>query len=118
MALMAPPEKVRFHYIKSNYFRVVHVDGAHGGVTPDGNIFFSAYSQRAPIPQITTHKVDAEGSVAEEIREERITKDGIVREVEVGIMMDIATAESLHKWLGEKIEASKELRKKASKEKP
>ncbi len=115
---MAAPKKIRFHYIKSNYFRVVHVDGAHGGITPNGNIFFSAYSQRAPIPQITTHKIEADGSVTEEIREERVGKDGIVREVEVGIMMDAATAESLHKWLGEKVKALMKRQKKASKKKP
>lgn len=115
---MAAPKKIRFHYIKSNYFRVVHVDGAHGGITPNGNIFFSAYSQRAPIPQITTQKVEADGSITEEIREERVVKDGIVREVEVGIMMDAATAEALHKWLGQKIAALKKLQKKAPKKKP
>ena len=115
---MAAPKKIRFHYIKSNYFRVVHVDGAHGGITPNGNIFFSAYSQRQPIPQITTQKVEPDGSITEEIREERVVKDGIVREVEVGIMMDASTAESLHKWLGEKIAVWKKLQKKASKKKP
>ena len=115
---MAEPKKLRFHYIKSNNFRVVHVDGAHGGITPHGYIFFAVYNDRAPIPQVTVHEIDEDGSVTtEDIRDERISKDGIVREVEVGLVMDLATAESLQRWLEEKINKLKELQKKAPKEK-
>lgn len=113
---MDQPDKISFHYIKSNYFRVVHVDGAHGGITPSGQIFFSVYNQRAPIPQTTVHKVESNASIAEEIRDERTTKEGIVREVEVGLVMDLNTAESLHRWLAEKINNLRELQEKAAKE--
>src|SRR3989304_8127727 len=100
---MAEPKKLRFHYIKSNNFRVVHVDGAHGGITPHGYIFFCVYNDRAPIPQVTVHGIDNDGSVTVEIPDERISKDGIVREVEVGLVMDLATAERLPRGLREKI---------------
>ena len=99
---MELPEKVKFHFIKSNHFRVVHVDGAHGGITPDGHIFAAMFNTRAPIPQISVQRVE-DNKLGGEIREERVSKDGLVREVEVGLMMNLNTAESLHRWLGEKI---------------
>jgi len=96
-------DRVRFHFIKSNFYRVIHVDGAYGGLTPRGGIFFALYSERVPIPQITVHKITNDTTLGEEIQEERQAKDGIVREVETGIAMDLAAAEGFHKWLGERI---------------
>ena len=84
------------------------MDGAHGGITPSGGIFAGVYNQRAPIPQVTIHGVEGD-NVSEEIREERQSKEGIVREVEVGLVMDLATAESFYKWLGERISKIKEM---------
>ena len=43
---------VKFHYIKSNSFRVLHVDGSLGGITPGRNIFVSLFSERGALPQI------------------------------------------------------------------
>jgi hypothetical protein len=107
---MADPRKLNFHYIKGNHYRVVHMDGAHGGITPRGGIFAAIYSERLPIPQMTVHKVEGE-TVADEIREERKTKDGVVREIEVGLTMDLATAQTFHDWLGERIKKLQELTK-------
>jgi hypothetical protein len=110
------PEKIRFFFIKSNYFRVVHVDGAFGGLTPQGRIFVSMYSERGPIPEIVSHTVTQGGlSIGEEIKTERQSKDGIIREVEVGLSIDVTAAEALHKWLGEQIETIKKLKVSESK---
>lgn len=97
------PKKIRFHFIKGNYYRVIRVEGVHGGLTPHGHIFAALFNERAPIPQVTSHTMNQDGSLGEEIMDERETKDGFVREVEVGVMMDLAAAEGFHKWLGEKI---------------
>ena len=109
-----PSTKLRFHYIKSNGFRVVHMDGAHGGITPRGTIFAAIYSERAPIPEMTVHTISAEGTISEENRDERKAKEGMVREVEIGLMMDLSAAQSLHQWLGEKIKTLTDALKEAS----
>lgn len=98
------PDRVRFHYIKSNYFRIVHVDGAYGGITPGGDISINFYSERNPIPQITAHIIKPDGRLGEEIPEEKITRNGIIREVEVGAVLDLSTAKALITWLQDKIE--------------
>ena len=100
MANKNPPRSITFHYIKSNEFRVIHADGVWGGATPRGYITMSFYSERAPIPQTVTHEV-RESSLGSE--QNRSSKDGIIREVEVEVMIDLAMAKSLIPWLQEKI---------------
>lgn len=98
------PREFRFHYLKSNLFRVVHADGVHGGLTPRGLIQANFYSERHPIPKMTVHSV-INGRIGKETREARVTRDGAVREVEVGVVFDLSLAKNLIKWLQEKIDA-------------
>jgi hypothetical protein len=107
------PPTVKFHYIKSNLFRVVHADGAYGGLSPTGDIFFSLFSQRPPIPTLTVQGVKESGELGDEILENRTTRDGIVREMEVGITMRPEVAEGVVKFLQEKIEQYNNLKKDA-----
>ena len=50
-------DQMRFFYLKNPAFRVVHVDGAVGGVTPRGRIPMAVYSERPAIPQSSVHSV-------------------------------------------------------------
>lgn len=109
---MAEDNKVAFHYIKSKYFRVVHADGAFGGLTPHLDIFLSLYSERPPIPKRMVHDV-VDGRLGDEIRAERKSKSGIVREAEIGITMDIDVAKSLVEWLQQKIQDVDKVRMQA-----
>lgn len=43
--------QIRFNYIKSAQFRVIHADGAIGGVTPNGFIHMALFNERAAIPR-------------------------------------------------------------------
>jgi len=105
----APVKKVRFHYIKSNHFRVIHVDGAHGGITPTGMIQVAFHNDRSPIPQQVVSTVHENGTLGREIAEERVSRDGVVREVEVEAIMSLDTARALRKWLDEKIQSLEDL---------
>jgi hypothetical protein len=114
---MADDKQLRFHYIKSASYRVVHVDGAHGGITPQGGIFAGIFSERLPIPLSVVHALKDDGSLGDEIMAERKSRDGVVREVEVGLEMNLHIAEQIHEWLGKKIEQLKALQT-AAKAKP
>jgi len=95
------PETIRFDYIKSNQFRVVHVDGVHGGVSPNGRLIQMAiFSERAPIPIREEFKLDA-GKLGDKIGTEQ--RDAVVREVEVELLMSIDTAKSICTWMDERI---------------
>jgi hypothetical protein len=107
MSKESPPESLEFHYVKSNGFRVVHADGVWGGPTPRGYITMSFFSERAPIPARISHELQTpepnspDRIIGPEIA--RDAKDGLVREVEVEVMVDLAMAKSLLGWLGEKV---------------
>jgi hypothetical protein len=97
------PSTVTFHYVKSNYFRMVHANGVFGGINPDGSLLVTVFSERAPLPDITVQKVESNGQVGAEIMEQRKASSGIVREMEVGLIMDIRTARIVSDWLKERI---------------
>lgn len=96
----AGPRSIRFHYIKSGFFRVMHVDGAIGGPTPRGQIHMALFSERNPIPLVVTQTVEADGTVKPE-PSELVVRDGLVREVEADIVLNVDTARSLAKWLSD-----------------
>lgn len=88
--------EIEFNYIKGNHFRVIHADGVMSNGTPRGNLFLGFYSERFPLPDSQTFKINEEGRVTGEVVEKRkINSNGIMREVEVGIMLDIEVAKVL-----------------------
>lgn len=119
MAEKPPPlpsePRVRFDYLKSNFYRVIHVDGAIGGPSPNGHLVMSFFNERAPIPQQTEHRVQVLGGekdgavLGAEIPESRVSRDAVVREVEVSLVLDYKTAVIIHKWLGAHLENLKSL---------
>ncbi len=104
-------DKVKFHYEKSHLFRIVHVDGAIGGLTPTLDLFISIYNQRAPIPKVTVQKVSPGGQLGDEVIEERVQKEGVFREVEVGLVMNLNVAKALSQWLIDKIDLAEKTQK-------
>jgi len=99
--------RVVFDYIKSQHFRVIHADGAAGSITATGHIHMAIYSERLAIPQRMAFKVTAGGRLGALIPSETIAREGMVREVEVGVMMNLQTAEALQEWLAKRIEELK-----------
>jgi hypothetical protein len=97
---------VKFYFIKSNFFRVVHADGAIGGLTPSRQIFISVYNERAAIPKIIEMNISPDGHLGEEISREG--KEGLVREMEMGIILNGHAAELLAETLLESVKALKE----------
>jgi len=100
-----PKQEIKFHYLKTNSYRSLHVDGAFGGVTPKGNIYMELFLERAPTPQSVTHEFNEDGVLGKEIS--RQSETGVIREIEAGIILDLATAESIRNWLTEKIDLLK-----------
>ena len=105
-----PPEELRVHMIKDPAFREIHADGAFGSVTPRGYIHFVLYAERAPIPREIVYEVDDDGFT--EIPELRVSREGIIRELQVGAYLSIDAAEALSEWLRERVAEAKNLLKK------
>ena len=103
----AGSDKVDMHFIKSNYFRVIHADGAWGGTTPAGNIGMTFYSERSPIPTRLVHKITPDGKLGGELS--RTVRKGIVREAEVQVVLSVGVAKALISWLENKIQNVEEV---------
>jgi hypothetical protein len=97
--------KVRFDYIKSSHFKVIHVNGVYGGNTAHGEIMMSVWNERYAIPKQVAYELRGDGQLGEEIPEDRVTRDAIVREVEASLVMSIETAKQVRDWLDEKVTA-------------
>lgn len=100
---MELPESVRFHYLKGNQYRNVFADGVIGGPTPSGKLHLSFYVERIPIPDQTASRVLSTGEIGEDIPELKITREGMLRELEFGLMVDIEFAKKLRDWLDRNI---------------
>jgi len=101
-----PPTSIKFHYIKGNFFRVIHVDGAVGGITPGRGIFLSLFSERGAIPQVIELALKPDGTLGEEVGRE--TKSGIVREVEIGLTLTPGAATELAEFLVRQVKILRE----------
>jgi hypothetical protein len=103
MADQTTPNSVKFFYLKSNFFRVVHVDGCIGGLTPSRHIFVSLYNQRGSLPDMTEQQLSVDGTLGREIRR-RTEHDGVIREIEVGLVLEATAARELAQFLLERAE--------------
>ncbi len=99
--------RIAFDYIKGQFFRVIRADGAIGSITPNGHIHMAFYSERIAIPRRQVHEVEDAGTVGKLIPEETVSRDSIVREMDVDLFLDPAVAEQVYKWLGERLKELK-----------
>jgi hypothetical protein len=95
------PRRIDFHYLKHPEYRSYHADGAVGSPTPKGGIHITFYLERSPIPLKTTHEVGEDGKVGRIIASEG--KVGIIRELQLGVVMDLDCATAVRDWLSERI---------------
>jgi hypothetical protein len=102
-------QDVEFQINRSNLFRIVHADGVFGGIAPTGLIFMNFYSQLPPVPNRIFHEVEEDGKLGKEITAKRSGSTALVRELEVGVLIDVAVAKSFIQWLQDKIAAVEQL---------
>lgn len=97
------PSTLRFHYLKGDQFRSVHVDGVIGSLTPSGGIHCATFSERQAIPQEEELALNPDGSLGDLVAGSRRAREGIVREMDINLIMSLDVARSLRTWLSEKI---------------
>ncbi len=96
--------KIVFKYLFAEDYNPVYVNGAHGGVSPRGEIVVHFYLERPGVPVSITHEVTPAGSIGPEIDEvPNDFKQTLYRAVESGIVMNYESGRSFHHWLGERL---------------
>ena len=96
--------QIEVHYIKNNDFRTVFGSGVFGGITPQGQMNINFFTERASIPSKVVYAVNQVGDPLQLTEIDREGKDGIIREVQFGILMDMSMAITFREWLDSKIQ--------------
>lgn len=94
-------KEITFRFEKDPDYRIITSNGAWGGITPRGEVCFDLYFEHLDTPEEITYMATPDG-LGPELRREPDTQD-IVREAMVGVVMTVDNAESLARWLLEKV---------------
>ena len=95
------------HFIKSPSFRVVHASGVWYGGDSQQNLHLTFFNERTPIPKKLVLNLDEQGMVVGEDLSKRDSKEGVIREVEVDIILSIPSAVEFYRTLGENLKVVK-----------
>ena len=109
------PKTIKFHYKKNSDFKTYLATGVYGGITSSLMIDANFYIERPPIPKVVEHQVEGD-KIGKEIDKDSL--DGAVREVNVGLVIDINMARALRQWLDDKINKIEEYEKTHNLENP
>ena len=69
MAKNKKSNSITIHNIKNSLYRQVHIDGAHGGITPTGLINVNFFSQKGVIPRGTEFEINNEGQITRPVKD-------------------------------------------------
>jgi hypothetical protein len=96
---------ITFKYIFKYDYNPVYVNGAHGGVSPRGEIVANFYLERQPLPNEITHAINPDGTIGADIVavDPENLESTIIRYVSNGVVLNHQNAKALHSWLGDKI---------------
>ena len=90
-----------FKFTESQHHRVIHVDGAWGGITGQGLIHMDLFSEYRSPPDSVKVQLEV-GKPPEELA--RVGGTAITREREVTAILNLQTATAIRDWLNQKIE--------------
>lgn len=96
-------KRVAFDYIKSPHFRTIVAEGIFGGISPRGRINMAIWNERWPIPKQSVQEIGKKNELGKEIIEERVSRDAVIREVDVMLSLDVTTAIQMRDWLNDKL---------------
>lgn len=96
--------KVKFRYVKGNDHRIIHADGAKGGLTNRGFLLIDFFAEYPNYFNDELHKITKAGQL-EQIVQKVDTSQPIelIRERQIGVMMSISVAKSLAIWINARV---------------
>ncbi len=96
--------ELKFKYIFNYGYNPVYVNGAHGGISPRGELIMNFYLERMALPESITHEINQNGTIGDELETEpEDLKSSLVRFIDTGVVMNYQGARDLYQWLGEMV---------------
>jgi hypothetical protein len=94
--------KIKYKF-DSNY-NPTYINGAVGGINPQGEIVANFYLERGPIPNSTTFELTTENQLGKIIQNNPDDfQKSLIRFVECGIVLNLNSAKQINQWLAEQI---------------
>jgi len=96
---------VKFKYKFSPDYNPRYVNGAIGGINPQGEIIINFYLERNALPHSQSFEI-TENSVIGQLAatEPEDFQSSFVRFVENGVVMNYKAAKEIHRWLGDHLQ--------------
>ncbi|MBN1150546.1 hypothetical protein JXA84_04920 [candidate division WOR-3 bacterium] len=104
---------LKFFYKTNTAYKSHYINGVIGGLTPKGDLKLDFFSENFPVPNSVVHELLENNNLGKEIQRE--LSEGIIREIECGLVMNLETAKSINQWLTEKIKEIEKFYKKSQK---
>ena len=93
-----------FKYIFNYGYNPIYANGAHGGISPRGELVMNFYLERPPLPNSITHEIAQNGTIGGQIAEDpKNLNNSLVRYIDSGVILNFETTRNLHFWLGERL---------------
>lgn len=98
-------KNIKFKYIFADDYNPKYVNGAYGGITPKGEITVNFFFERQGLPISETHEIATDGKLSNSIdTEPEDLQKSMIRFVDTGVILNLASAKEIISWLSEKVE--------------
>ena len=104
--------EMEINFLKGTQVRVVHADGVWFGGDTHGEFHLTFFNERTPIPQKVIVKINEQGQAVED-EQKRVTKKGLVREMEVDVVLSFQAALQLREALDANIKNMRQFMEKS-----
>ena len=105
-------DTITFKYIFDKEYNPKYINGAFGGVSPQGEIVVNFYLERIPLPYEDFHDLLPGGQISPvKSRKPEDFDNKMVRYIQNGIVLSVEQAKSIHNWLGQKINEAETIEK-------
>lgn len=102
------PDRVRFEYRFDKLYNPIYVNGAWGGLTPQGEICINFFLERTPLPLDHTHTISEDGAIGPNISPVSTGPEGeplFIRFISTGVVMNLETSKKIVDFLQKQIAA-------------
>ncbi len=96
-------KNVKIYFSKTENYKIIAANGAWGGVSPGGDIFFDLFIDKRDNPEYLELEIDSNSKTEEVGRE---GAENFVRESQIGVVLRPDNALVIGKWLIEKAKAA------------
>jgi len=104
--------ELTFKYIYNYSYNPVYVNGAHGGLSPRGELVMNFYLERPPLPEEIRHEINQNGTIGNVCGEEpKDLNSSMVRFIDNGVILNFESARNLYFWLGERLQEMESVEK-------